>query len=275
MQLIKKQKECHMIQKSIEALVSSLTKDERIIAVGLSSHPIPQKPDEGDIDLFIYCSVIPEDRERIALYPEIVKDHEQFQCSIMDDAHWGLADFTHLNGIEAWIMYFMKDKESHNFEDIFNGLVFSRCNGFYPTGRLAMYKNMSILFEREPYLSQFKKRVQTYPPKLKDVIMKSAREELCDEEDLRRGAVRKDLVFFHWVLDNALDAFMQYAYALNDELFPGRKRNLEQVADFSLIPQNISQRVKDMIRLASHEETLQEACTAFFALRDEMIKEKI
>jgi len=264
-----------MIRKSIDDLVSSLTKDERIIAVGLSSHPLPQKKDEGDIDLFVYCSQIPKTGERVALYPESIKADNRFQSGIMDDIHWGSADFTRLNQIETWIMYFIKENELQYFEDMYNGLVFSRVNGFYPTGRLAMYKKMSILFEREPFLSHFKNRLKRYPPKLKDIVMKSAREELCDEEDMRRGAVRKDLTFFHWALDNALDAFFQYAYALNDELFPGRKRNLEQIADFSIIPQNTSQRVKDMIRFASHEETLQEACNVFFTLRDEMIKEKI
>lgn len=61
-------------------------------------------------------------------------------------------------------------------------------------------------------------------------------ETVTSEEDFRRAVDRQDVFFYHFVLDLALDHFLQALFALNRTYFPSRKRSLEHIAEFRVKP---------------------------------------
>lgn len=80
-----------------------------------------------------------------------------------------------------------------------------------------------------------------------------------DVEDLERAAVRKDVLFYHFALDIALDHFLQALFALNRVYFPSRKRSLELAGNFGLKPEDCSERLLEVIRLGGRPEGISQS----------------
>jgi len=79
---------------------------------------------------------------------------------------------------------------------------------------------------------------------------------LGDTADLLRAVQRRDLLFFHWALDIAIDHFLQALFAQNGAYFPSRKRSLECLKGFAQKPSRCGERLTECIRLGASEETL-------------------
>lgn len=258
-----------MIKEKIDALVNAIASCSSVTAVGLSSNPLPQTGADGDIDLFVYCSSIPEVDSRDLLYPAHLKENGSLKKRVMLSKHWGDVDFLSLDGIDTWIMYFTEAEVTQDNLSIVEGKQFDRQNGYYPTGRLAMFKNMQILFERDPFLTNIQKALQVYPPKLKAALLEHASAGLDDDEDLLRAVNRRDVLFFHCALDAAVDNLLQLLYTMNDVLFPSRKRVEQITGAFKLTPRSLYERLCEIIRLGANAETLQAAYEKYALLRDE------
>lgn len=158
-----------------DGVVRSLANDDDIMSIGLSSNPLPNEKGEGDIDIFAYCSKIPPATDRIALYPKDLRSYSSLKVGVFDSPIWGIADYVEIiHGIETWLMYFTVENALEDFERMIKGENIDRINGYYPSGRLAMFRNMTILFERTNFLGELKSRLSTYPLNLRKELWPNA-----------------------------------------------------------------------------------------------------
>ena len=61
---------------------------------------------QGDIDIFIYCDTIPDEGIRIRLMNQLQPMICEIKTNSFAGGHWGVGDFTLINGVETWLMYF-------------------------------------------------------------------------------------------------------------------------------------------------------------------------
>lgn len=260
-----------MVIEVIDELVRALRADPRVLAIGLSSESIPQTAGEGDIDLFVYCGEIPEPEARKSLYPEAIRDCERYAPRVFVDARWGDSDYSEVNGIATWITYFRVDDVVDDFESVVRGERAAREGGYYPTGRLAMFKRMMTLHDEAGFIEGLKRRLDAYPEVMGDRIREQCIREMQDEEDLVRACARKDVLFFHTSIDAAVDALLRYLFAINRELFPSRKRNAEMIDGFGRRPDRFVERLHEVLRLGTSEDSLGRSLEEYRRLREEVM----
>ncbi len=78
-----------------------------------------------------------------------------------------------------------------------------------------MWNAMLVFYDPDGVLQSFKIRLKEYPKKLAAAIVDHHLEALGDVEDMARAVQRKDVLFYHFALDLALDHFLQALFALN------------------------------------------------------------
>ncbi|MPM89465.1 hypothetical protein SDC9_136574 [bioreactor metagenome] len=81
-------------------------------------------------------------------------------------------------------------------------------------------------------------------------------EQLRDTEDLERADARKDVLFYHFALDLALDHFLLVLFALNRVYFPSRKRSLDDLSTFQQKPVRCEERLLHILHLGALAVTL-------------------
>ncbi len=87
-----------------------------------------------------------------------------------------------------------------------------------------------------------------------------------DEEDFGRAVLRKDVLFYHQVLENAIDHYLQALYAVNETFFPSRKRTNKYIDSFKLKPENCYERLLNVVRLGSSPEGIEKSYTEWCSL---------
>lgn len=75
-----------------------------------------------------------------------------------------------------------------------------------------------------------------------------------DEEDFGRALSRKDVLFYHQVLEAAIDHYLQALYAVNSTFFPSRKRTNQYIDSFKLKPENCYERLLEVIRFGNPDD---------------------
>ncbi len=222
-----------------------------ITAAGICSTPKVFCDGGGDTDIFVYCSKIPGERERL----ELISGASQDFTPGTEPGRWGLCDLTHIDGNEVWLMYVTEEDTQREIEAILKGDWPDRLdNYYYPVGRLATIKNLKALFDKTGFIGQLKSKVETYPDELARKLTRFHAEALSDTEDLERAAKRGDVLYYHFALDLALDHFLQALFALNREYFPSRKRSLKYIAGFKLKPPRCEETLLEAVRLGSSAE---------------------
>lgn len=80
--------------------------------------------------------------------------------------------------------------------------------------------------------------------------------QVLDEEDLGRANLHHEVLFFHQVLENALDHLLQALYAVNYCYFPSRKRTMTAIDTFKLKLDSCNNRLRKMVLNGATEETI-------------------
>lgn len=259
-------------QEKLDSLIKSLAEQNQVHSIGMSGSksPLPTAG-EGDIDLFIYCDSIPGSDEREAAIKRVGQSFGDVSIGVFQGGHWGTGDLVHINGIETWLMYFTIAEALQELEYILEGRYPDKLdNYYYPIGRCAMLSGICILSDRSGFLDSLKNRLHEYPDSLAGILIQYHLEELKDTEDLERAVTRKDIMFFHFALDIALDHYLQALFALNRTYFPSRKRSLEIVAGFNLQPEDCGARMLRVIRLGSSAEGISKAYELWSCLVSEL-----
>lgn len=246
------------MKDGINSICKTFETLEEVRAIGLvgGSRPFPQ-PGEGDLDIVLYCSHLPRPEQRARLLRQLSPLPGKIRMDCLNGGHWGSADVFTLNGVETWMLYFTIVEAMSELEAILAGAYPARVDGeFFPIGRCAMLQDMLPLFDPDGVIERLKGYVACYPEGLAKRQISYHLAHLRDDEDLERAVQRKDVLFYHFALDNALDHFLLGLFALNRTFFPSRKRSLEFLDSFSLQPAFCSQRLLQVIELGNQEENL-------------------
>jgi hypothetical protein len=248
------------LEAALQNLIATIARQSSIRAIGLSGWERSlSQAGESDIDLFVYCTEIPHASERQAMLGSF-REAEQVEVGKLEGGHWGQGDCFSLAGVETWLLYFTLAEVRAELEAILTGEYLGRLdNYYYPIGRLAMWKQMQILYDPDNFLGSLKEGLQEYPQELALAAIDHHMHALEDVEDLERAVQRQDLFFFHFALDLALDHFLQALFALNKEYFPSRKRSEMYLQSFQIKPVDCKERLRQVIGLGGHAETLGQA----------------
>jgi hypothetical protein len=245
-------------QEIVERLLTDIAAMQKVQAIGISgdisSYP---KAGEGDIDVFIYCNTIPQSQSRQEVLIQAGEIVENIKINVFDSEHWGIGDFVTINGVETWLMYFTENAVIEDMEAILRGDYPDKQDKYYyPVGRLAMLKGINIICDKDNFLSSIKIKLTLYPEELAMTIIDYHIDGLKDTEDLERAVVRRDVLFYHFSIDIAVDHFLQALFALNKTYFPSRKRSLEFIKRFSIKPDRCEERLLEVIKSGSYAESI-------------------
>lgn len=239
------------LESTFSKLIQRLSGLPGVQSIGRSGgRPLPASPADGDIDVFLYCDAVPSRQERAKALVELAGELDDVSVGVFSGGHWGDGDFVRIHGIETWLMYFTMAEAAAEVEDVLNGKHPDKTDGnYYPTGRCAMYLRMDLLCDRTGFLKALRNRLSMYPESLSQGITTYHMGALGDAEDLERAFARKDVLFYHFALDIALDHFLQALFAMNRVFFPSRKRSMEFIQAFSVKPENCEERLLEVLRL--------------------------
>ncbi|WP_313344060.1 DUF4037 domain-containing protein [Sedimentibacter sp.] len=259
-------------EKILNSLIKNISILNEIQSIGISgSKTSLPKAGEGDIDIFIYCDKIPGTDSRQAILNQLGNNIEDGKVNIFAGGNWGVGDFLLINGVETWLMYFTVSETLANVESTLKGDLPDKLdNYYYPIGRNAMLKNITILYDKTNFLKSIKERLTDYPDELSNIITKRNIVELDDTEDLERAVNRKDVLFYHFALDIGIDNFLQALFALNKTYFPSRKRTVDFIENFNTKPENCIERLLKVIKLGGFPEGLDESYKMWRDLCDEL-----
>lgn len=249
------------LETGIHELIDTLKNALQVRAVGLSGgeRPLPE-PGEGDVDLFVYCTEIPTSSQRAALFLPLNEKLQPLTVGCLEDGHWGQGDRCFIAGVETWLLYFTLAGACAELEDTLAGKHLERLdNYYYPIGRCAMWQTMRALYDPDGLLQAFKTRLKIYPGELAKAMVEHHLAALDDVEDLERAVQRKDVFFYHFAFDLALDHFLQTLFALNKTYFPSRKRSGEYIQRFEFKPVDCERRLQRAIALGGDADRLEEA----------------
>ncbi len=246
----------------LQPLIHLFMHSPRILSVGLSSgeEPLP-KAGEGDLDVFVYCDNIPEESLRQSWYKNLPTSFvSELHLTVFEHPFWGIGDSMRLNGVETWIMYFVVEEEIRYVQEILHGNHLQKTENYnYPVGRCAMFQKMKPLLDKNGFLSGMKELVAVYPDSLAQRMLEFHSEQLRDTEDLERAVARKDVLFYHFALDLALDHFLLALFGLNRVYFPSRKRSLDDLSTFQQKPVRCEERLLHILHVGALPETLGES----------------
>jgi hypothetical protein len=166
--------------------------------------------------------------------------------------------------VETWLLYFTLAETHAELKAILDGQYLGRSDSYYyPIGRCATWKRMRALYDPDGFLESLRERLHEYPQELALAVIDCHMKALEDEEDLERAVGRKDLLFFHFALDLALDHFLQVVFALNREYFPSRKRSENYLQGFQVKPADCEARLRQIVALGGNAETLKQSYEAW------------
>ena len=91
-----------------------------------------------------------------------------------------------------------------------------------------------------------------------------------DEEDFGRALLRKDVLFYHQVMEASIDHYLQALYAINKVYFPSRKRTKQYIDSFGIKPENCYERLLNVIKLGSSPENIEKSYSEWCALASDL-----
>lgn len=216
-------------------------------------------PGHSDIDLFILCTTIPSEEERRGIYDSFSGEYSECTINVCRGGYWGYGDILLVGGIEVMPMYFTYEEMYNYLAETLEGKHVEKDGGFYPTGRLASVETINILYEENSAWTSLVELVKKTPEELFEKLFCCHISQVIDEEDLGRVLLRREVLFFHQVLENAMDHYLQALFALNHTYFPSRKRNEAAIRSFKKQPINLYERLSQIIKNASSPEMIEEA----------------
>lgn len=229
-------------------------------------------PGKSDIDLFVLCDrKIPSEKERRTVYECLEKFCSECRMSVCSGGIWGYGDILIINTIDVMPMYFTIEEMDQYISEVLNGERLGKEGRFYPTGRLASVETINILFEKGSVWSQLKTKVKSYPEKLFQDLFAYHISCVLDEEDLGRVVLRRELLFYHQVLEDAMDHLLQALFALNHCYFPSRKKTKKYLESFSYMPENCYARLEGIIQKSTKRETIEESVQELRSITEDIM----
>ena len=254
-------------------LVKTVSEIDGVLSIGKSGGENIPAQNESDIDIFILCSHVPDYKTRCAVVEKLKPAVSYMKISETSGRFWGFCDFATVDNTDICLMYFNTSDMDNEIESVLNGSRPDRENEyFYPTGRCASFLSMHILYDKTGYISNMKEKLSVYPVTLSEKLYNHHIRKINDAEDFERAVTRKDVLFYHSVLELALEHFLQALFALNKCYFPGRKRNMQYIESFKNKPANCCERLLEVIESGAKAETLSHSYNIWTELCNEIAR---
>ena len=213
----------------------------------------------SDIDMFVLCSAIPTVEERKNVYVKYSTEYSDCQMNVCSGGIWGYGDILLIEGIDVMFMYFTIEEMQSYLDEVLSGKYLDRQGGFYPTGRLASVESINILFERDAVWTMLREKVRNRPTDLFQKLFRFHISNVINAEDLGRVVLRKEVMFYHTVLEDALDHFLQALFAANGIYFPSRKRSETFIEQFEKKPKDCYKRLVRILEKSVFPNMIEES----------------
>lgn len=252
-------------------LIAAVAAMPEVLSIAKSGGAALPEAGESDIDIFVFCDVVPDAEKRRAVAESLGDCMTDLHISASSGKHWGTCDFVFFGQTEVCLMYYNIAEMNAEIESILSGARPNKeDNYFYPTGRCASFLTMHTLYDKQGYIAAMQERLSVYPESLAAQLIRYHLGRLTDVEDLERAVSRKDALFYHFALDLSLDHFLQALFALNRCYFPSRKRTLSLIETFAYRPTRCAERLLDVVALGARSETVMQSYEEFAALCREL-----
>lgn len=250
----------YSLKDKIAKLLDEVASIEAIRAIGQTGdiNTIP-KAGEADIDLFLLCDEIPGVDARKAIYDKNGALFEQCTMNVCEGGDWGTGDVFIINGIETMLMYFRTEDTFRYVDEILVGKHLDSVKGFYPVGRCATLKNINVIYDDGGVFCSLKEKLSVYPEELRNKMTGFHLWKTMDEEDFGRALRRKDVLFYHQVLEHSIDHYLQVLYSVNKTFFPSRKRTKQSIDSFEIKPEDCYERLLKVIGFGSDPEGIEKS----------------
>lgn len=254
-----------------EELVSLIADWNEVLGIGQTGDiNAPLIPGNSDIDLFVICKTVPSKEWRREAYQKLAGKYEELQMEACAGGVWGYGDIFLVNGIDVMPMYFSINEMKGYIEEVLAGKHLSKDGRFYPIGRLASIETLTVLYEEKRSWSDIIDLVKDHPASLFEKWYESEASRIIDEEDLGRAELRHEILFYHQVVEEFLDHFLQALYAKNNCYFPSRKRTEAAIQGFDRKPEKCYERLLKVVMLGSQENTIEDSIQEIRALAKEL-----
>lgn len=254
-----------------DRLVSLLAAWDEIRGIGQTGDMnAPLIPGKSDIDLFVICDHVPDREERLARYQTLTAGCDSLQMEVCGGGIWGYGDIFVCEGVDVMPMYFTCEEMENYLREVLDGKHLEREGRFYPIGRLASIESLNVLYEENAAWTTLIDMVRVHPQDLFARWYTSESEWMVDEEDLNRAELRHEVLFYHQVVEEFLDHFLQALYAKNNRYFPSRKRTEDAIMSFRIKPKDCAERLLRIVELGSRAETIDESIAELRAIAQEL-----
>jgi hypothetical protein len=258
---------------SYNRLIVAIQKIDEVLSIGKSGGNELPEDNESDIDIFVFCHLIPSVKTRQSAVETLGADVSKMTISETDGKFWGVCDFIGIKETDICLMYFTVSEMDDEIESVLSGSRLSRENEyFYPVGRCATILSMHVLYDKNGYIANMQKRLYEYPPILAEKMFAYHIQKINDKEDFSRAVSRRDVLFYHAILENAIDHYLQALFALNRCYFPSRKRTFQLIENFIMKPADLAIRLLKVIELGAGENTLSQSYDIWTALCNELLE---
>lgn len=259
------------IQDFKEKLVATIASVDVVKGIGQTGDMnAPLIPKQSDIDLFVICTEIPSKEQRLNMYRELRQECSELNMEVCNGGVWGYGDIFIFNEIDVMPMYFTMEEMESYLNEVLQGKHLGKDGRFYPIGRLASIESLNILYEQKGAWTRIQEKVKVHSESLFQKWYQDQIGQVLDDEDLSRVMLRKEVLFYHQVLEEALDHLLQALYAVNNCYFPSRKRTQEALDTFQLKPQDYYSRLLSIIVNASKMETIEDSVRELRLLTEEI-----
>ena len=243
-----------------ERLVSELSQCDKVKGIGQTGDINAELiPGQSDIDMFVLCTTVPTENDRKQIYLKYSKEYTECLINVCNGGIWGYGDILIIDGIDVMFMFFTIEEMNHYLDEVIHGKHLDKEGGFYPTGRLSSIENINILYESNAVWTTMKEKAKEYPLDLFGKLFNYHIARVLDEEDLGRVMLRKEVMFYHQVLENSIDHLLQALFALNCTYFPSRKRSEQYINKFENKPDDCYDRLLQIIVNSASSKTIEES----------------
>lgn len=254
-----------------EELVYKLAACDKIEGIGQTgSLDMKLIPGKSDIDLFVLCTEVPSQKERQMYYTMLESADFTLQMEVCSGGLWGNGDILITDGIDIMPMYFTINEMQEYLKEVLDCKHLDKAGRFYPVGRLASVSSINILYEKNDTWTILKNMVNSKPYTFFKAWFEKEISQVLDEEDLGRTELRKEVLFFHQVLEEALDHLLQALFAINYCYFPSRKRTMSAIDGFQCKPQNCYSRLLTMVINGGTDDTINKAIDELRSMTNEI-----
>ncbi len=256
-----------------DRLVNELSQYDKIKGIGQTGDINAELiPGCSDIDMFVLCTTIPTEDERKQVYSNYSTEYSRCLMNVSNGGIWGYGDILIIDGIDVMLMYFTIDEMNHYLDEVLQGKHLNKDGGFYPTGRLSSIENINILYESSASWTAMMQKVKKYPIDLFKKLFDYHVANILNDEDLGRVMLRKEVIFFHQVLENSIDHLLQALFAINCTYFPSRKRSEQYIKAFKNKPTDCYEQICGIIENSISSKTIVESVNVLRSITMETLQ---